>query len=182
MVMMIMMMVMNHSNSVFQKSPQFFLQSTNIVIESIFHCFWIQNPMMMMNRARTSFIIGATAVTIMMWLQRPSWIKTILFGGGISASLAIIMFVQLLRQIGMIFLEETPTWVLMILWYVLESSCGLEPPSEEQLSQEDTSNYSLFRYVPQLKTTLAWRSLGTYPTPIHFGSVKHKVDSTELRI
>lgn len=42
------------------------------------------------------------------------------------------------------------------------------PPSAKQLQEEtDFDSHALFHYLPSLRTRLAWRKLGQYPTPIH---------------
>jgi len=48
---------------------------------------------------------------------------------------------------------------------------GLAPPTEAQLAEENHNAHALFRHIPRLKTALAWRQLGNFPTPIHCGSV-----------
>eukprot|EP00939_MAST-03C_sp_MAST-3C-sp1_P000558 g558.t1 len=45
------------------------------------------------------------------------------------------------------------------------------PPTEDQLKEETTDASALLRLVPQLRRKIAFRSYGTFPSPIHVGSV-----------
>jgi hypothetical protein len=51
----------------------------------------------------------------------------------------------------------------------MHASVGLAAPTSTQTQEEDLDECALFRNVPSLKTNLAWRKLGTFPTPIHKG-------------
>jgi len=56
-----------------------------------------------------------------------------------------------------------------VLWLlnVLHSDVGVDAPTARQLAEEDHERLALFRHVPALKSRLAWRELGVFPTPIH---------------
>lgn len=59
---------------------------------------------------------------------------------------------------------------IRLLLEAMHRSVGLAPPTEEQKKEEDQQAHALFRHLPGLAAKLAWRQLGTYPTPIHRGS------------
>ena len=59
----------------------------------------------------------------------------------------------------------------------LTHSVGTAPPTKAQLEEENHANSPLFRHLPHLKTKLAWRELGQFPTPIHQGRVDVVVDA-----
>jgi hypothetical protein len=50
---------------------------------------------------------------------------------------------------------------------VLHSDVGVDAPTTRQLAEEDQERLALFRHVPALKSRLAWRELGVFPTPVH---------------
>ena len=50
---------------------------------------------------------------------------------------------------------------------VLHSDVGVDAPTTRQLTEEDHERLALFRHVPALKSRLAWRELGVFPTPVH---------------
>ena len=54
----------------------------------------------------------------------------------------------------------------------IHHSVGIAPPTKKQLEEEDHDKHALFRYFPNLRTQIAWRQLGNYPTPIHRGSIE----------
>ena len=58
---------------------------------------------------------------------------------------------------------------LVLLLRRISKSVGVEPPTEQQVSEESPSeNCPLYRHFPSLSQKLAWRSLGaTKSTPIH---------------
>ena len=73
---------------------------------------------------------------------------------------------------------------LLTVWLVLrwmQRSLGLAPPTAAQLAEENHDAHALFRHVPCLKTGLAWRQLGSYPTPIHSGSVRSPFSNRIVR-
>ena len=41
------------------------------------------------------------------------------------------------------------------------------PATAAQLQEEQLDKHPLFRHLPALKGRVAWRRIGTYPTPIH---------------
>lgn len=49
----------------------------------------------------------------------------------------------------------------------MHSSVGVAAPTPKQLQEEDPNEHALFRHLPALRRTLAWRKLGNFPTPIH---------------
>jgi hypothetical protein len=53
----------------------------------------------------------------------------------------------------------------------MHDSVGVDAPTSQQIAQEKDffHEHALFRHLPVLQTTLAWRKLGTFPTPIHKG-------------
>lgn len=51
----------------------------------------------------------------------------------------------------------------------MHSSIGVDAPTTTQAKQEDLDACALFRNIPSIKSKLAWRELGTFPTPIHKG-------------
>ena len=67
-----------------------------------------------------------------------------------------------------------PSVAAAVFWVLqtMHSSIGIAEPCQKQLDgpseQKARERYPLFRYLPQLKDRLAWRSLGgSFPTPIH---------------
>ena len=60
---------------------------------------------------------------------------------------------------------------LVALLRVMEKSVGLSPPTPEMLNSENHQNHALFRHVPALSKSLAWRELGDFPTPVHRATV-----------
>lgn len=52
---------------------------------------------------------------------------------------------------------------------VLPPQVGIAPPTPTQQADEDPTKHALFRHLPGLSTKLAWRRLGTFPTPVHRG-------------
>ena len=46
------------------------------------------------------------------------------------------------------------------------SVCPL-PPTESQLREERLEDHALFRHISILSGKVAWRQIGTFPTPIH---------------
>ena len=67
-----------------------------------------------------------------------------------------------------------PSIAAAVFWVLqtMHSSIGIAKPCQKQLDdpseQKARETYPLFRYLPQLKDRLAWRSLGgSFPTPIH---------------
>lgn len=54
-------------------------------------------------------------------------------------------------------------WVLNAMHH----SVTVEQPTKRQLEEEDHLQHALFRHLPALKSRLAWRQLGNFPTPIH---------------
>jgi len=61
--------------------------------------------------------------------------------------------------------------VISCIAKLFSNSPGLVRPNNNQLSKENHQNHALFRHLPHLIPQIAWRELGTYPTPIHRGSV-----------
>mmetsp|Transcript_34529 Transcript_34529/g.83342 ORF Transcript_34529/g.83342 Transcript_34529/m.83342 type:complete len:536 (-) Transcript_34529:19-1626(-) len=63
----------------------------------------------------------------------------------------------------------TAATTLVMLLRRISKSVGVEPPTEQQMSEESPSeNCPLFRHFPSLSQKLAWRSLGaTKSTPVH---------------
>eukprot|EP00943_MAST-04B_sp_MAST-4B-sp1_P007537 g7537.t1 len=64
---------------------------------------------------------------------------------------------------------------LVAVKYIMEAvhhNVGIEKPTKQQLEEENQDTHALFRYLPKLKESIAWRQLGIFPTPIHYG--KHK--------
>ena len=51
-------------------------------------------------------------------------------------------------------------------------SIPVVPPPAEWAGQEDLSECSLFSFFPELKTRLAWRRLGQYPTPVEEAEIE----------
>ena len=82
-----------------------------------------------------------------MGLAATYWPVTVLAGFGICAA-----------SIG-----GVGIWVLN----AMASSVGVDKPTPTQLEEEEQKRHALFRHVPALIDRLAWRELGTYPTPIH---------------
>eukprot|EP01048_Picozoa_sp_COSAG05_P032181 COSAG05_NODE_12179_length_479_cov_2.284211_1_plen_148_part_10 len=41
------------------------------------------------------------------------------------------------------------------------------PPTAAQLKEENLEAHALFRHFAQLKRRVAWRQIGSYPTPVH---------------
>lgn len=58
----------------------------------------------------------------------------------------------------------------ILVLQVMHASVGCAKPTQKQLEEEDPANHALFRHVPGLQSQLAWRQLGTFPTPVHMGS------------
>ena len=47
------------------------------------------------------------------------------------------------------------------------ASVGICPPTAAQLAEERPDACPLFRHLPALRSRLAWREIGTFPTPVH---------------
>ena len=86
------------------------------------------------------------------------------------------MYLQLLLGAGAITFS-TCLAILKIL-SLLTHSVGIAPPTQQQLKEENLDNSPLFRHVPSLKTKLAWRELGDFPTPLHTSRVHVKDTGT----
>lgn len=52
----------------------------------------------------------------------------------------------------------------------MHASVGVTGPTVTQEEEEDPESHALFRHVPALRSTLAWRALGDFPTPVHRGA------------
>ena len=64
-----------------------------------------------------------------------------------------------------------------------ERSVGVAPPTADMLAAEPHDTLPLFRHCPALSKSLAWRSLGEYPTPVHSvraGAVSFQVKREDL--
>lgn len=55
------------------------------------------------------------------------------------------------------------TRLLTAVW----RSIAPTPPTARQLRDEALDEHPLFRHLPQLKGKVAWRQIGSYPTPVH---------------
>ena len=63
----------------------------------------------------------------------------------------------------------------------MHGSVGTAPPTAAMLAEESASTCALFRHVPRLAHSLAWRSLGaTSPTAVQRGSVVDPVSGRTL--
>jgi len=82
------------------------------------------------------------------------------FGGALAAAGALAM---LSVSVG-----AAAIWVLE----VMHASVGDDRPTQEQLAEEDPAKHALFRHIPALQSRLAWRQLGTFPTPVHRASCR----------
>ena len=53
----------------------------------------------------------------------------------------------------------------------MQRSVGTAPPSQTQQEEEDAGASPLLRHCPSLRGKIAFRSLGTFPTPVHRGTI-----------
>ena len=60
------------------------------------------------------------------------------------------------------------TRLLTAVWRSIEPT----PPTARQLRDEVLDEHPLFRHLPQLRGQVAWRQIGSYPTPIHSVTAK----------
>ena len=67
-----------------------------------------------------------------------------------------------------------------VLLRAFERSVGIAPPTEEMLAHEPHGRLPLFRHLPALRTKLAWRQLGSWPTPVHDARIATTASGSEL--
>jgi 1-aminocyclopropane-1-carboxylate deaminase/D-cysteine desulfhydrase-like pyridoxal-dependent ACC family enzyme len=84
--------------------------------------------------------------------------------------LNIKLLIKILAAVGIASISGIVA-VLKVL-SLLNENVGIAKPTQKQLNEENLDNSPLFRHVPHLKTKVAWRELGNFPTPLHKGSVK----------
>mmetsp|Transcript_28673 Transcript_28673/g.77178 ORF Transcript_28673/g.77178 Transcript_28673/m.77178 type:complete len:309 (-) Transcript_28673:791-1717(-) len=93
---------------------------------------------------------------------------------------------QLWPTIGLGAVATAPVAVfgaITVLLRACERSVGLAPPTAPMLAVEPHDTLPLFRHLPALTKSLAWRSLGEYPTPVHTaraGAVSFQVKREDL--
>lgn len=81
--------------------------------------------------------------------------------------------------LGLVSLVFIVLLVVIATMTAIHRSVGYEFPTPKQL-EKDLDLNPLFRYLPDLKETLPWVSIGNFPTPIHRAEIKIP-DKKQLR-
>ena len=66
--------------------------------------------------------------------------------------------------------------VLVALRKMERSVTSVEPPTADMLREEQEKSHALFALCPVMRKSIAWRSLGNFPTPVHQASLERSAE------